>query len=594
MDKIRNFSIIAHVDHGKSTLSDKLIEFTHTVSLRDLKDQYLDNMDLERERGITIKLQTIRMEYKGYTLNLIDTPGHVDFSGEVDRSLMASDGALLLVDVMGGIEAQTLGNYLKAIDLNIPVIPILNKIDIDNADIEGSIDAIINILGFEREEIILSSGKTGLGIENILDSIIEKIPAPSGDINKSFRGFIFDSFFDEYRGVVLLVKILDGSVSISDKLYFSSNSTEITVLDLGYIKESFISEKNASVGEVVYIATGLKSIKDVVIKDTLVKDLSSKPLFKITEEKSMVFSSIYPLEASDIEKFRDSVEKLSINDASFSYTPISNSILGFGYRCGFLGLLHMDIIKERLLREYNIDIFVSFPSVEYKIVLKDTLQEVLISQAQDLLDLSLIDHIEEPFVKVDIIAPKIYFGVIMEFVLSKRGEFINSSFYNSSVNVERTLFNFDIPLSSVIYNFFDELKSITSGQASMDYSFSGFRISDIKRLDFLINHEIVDPLSILIHANEAEKESRKYVSKMKDIIPRKNFSIAIQASLDGKVIAREDVKPFRKDVTQKLYGGDPTRRMKLLEKQKKGKKKSLMFGRVEIPSDLFIQLYSKL
>ena len=362
MDKIRNFSIIAHVDHGKSTLSDKLIEFTHTVSLRDLKDQYLDNMDLERERGITIKLQTIRMEYKGYTLNLIDTPGHVDFSGEVDRSLMASDGALLLVDVMGGIEAQTLGNYLKAIDLNIPVIPILNKIDIDNADIEGSIDAIINILGFEREEIILSSGKTGLGIENILDSIIEKIPAPSGDINKSFRGFIFDSFFDEYRGVVLLVKILDGSVSISDKLYFSSNSTEITVLDLGYIKESFISEKNASVGEVVYIATGLKSIKDVVIKDTLVKDLSSKPLFKITEEKSMVFSSIYPLEASDIEKFRDSVEKLSINDASFSYTPISNSILGFGYRCGFLGLLHMDIIKERLLREYNIDIFVSFPS----------------------------------------------------------------------------------------------------------------------------------------------------------------------------------------------------------------------------------------
>lgn len=365
-------------------------------------------------------------------------------------------------------------------------------------------------------------------------------------------------------------------------------------MDLGYIKESFISEKNASVGEVVYIATGLKSIKDVVIKDTLVKDLSSKPLFKITEEKSMVFSSIYPLEASDIEKFRDSVEKLSINDASFSYTPISNSILGFGYRCGFLGLLHMDIIKERLLREYNIDIFVSFPSVEYKIVLKDTLQEVLISQAQDLLDLSLIDHIEEPFVKVDIIAPKIYFGVIMEFVLSKRGEFINSSFYNSSVNVERTLFNFDIPLSSVIYNFFDELKSITSGQASMDYSFSGFRISDIKRLDFLINHEIVDPLSILIHANEAEKESRKYVSKMKDIIPRKNFSIAIQASLDGKVIAREDVKPFRKDVTQKLYGGDPTRRMKLLEKQKKGKKKSLMFGRVEIPSDLFIQLYSKL
>ena len=594
MDKIRNFSIIAHVDHGKSTLSDKLIEFTHTVASRDLKDQYLDNMDLERERGITIKLQTIRMEYKGYTLNLIDTPGHVDFSGEVDRSLMASDGALLLVDVMGGIEAQTLGNYLKAIDLNIPVIPILNKVDIDNADIEGSIDAIVNILGFDREDIILSSGKTGIGIDKVLDAIIDKIPSPNGDINKNFRGFIFDSFFDEYRGVVLLVKILDGSVSISDKLYFSSNSTEITVLDLGYIKESFISEKTASVGEVVYIATGLKSIKDVVIKDTLVKDLASEPLFKITEEKSMVFSSIYPIEASDIEKFRDSVEKLSINDASFSYSPISNSILGFGYRCGFLGLLHMDIIKERLLREYNIDIFISFPSVEYKMVIKDTYKEVFISQAQDLLDIALIDHIEEPFVRVDIIAPKTYFGVIMEFVLSKRGEFINSSFYNSSVNVERTLFNFDIPLSSVIYNFFDELKSITSGQASMDYSFTGFRVSDIRRLDFLINHEAVDPLSILIHANEAERQAREYVSKMKDIIPRKNFAIAIQASLDGKVIAREDVKPFRKDVTQKLYGGDPTRRMKLLEKQKKGKKRSLMFGRVEIPSDLFIQLYSKL
>jgi GTP-binding protein LepA len=594
MDKIRNFSIIAHVDHGKSTLSDKLIEFTHTVSVRDLKDQYLDNMDLERERGITIKLQTIMMEYKGYRLNLIDTPGHVDFSGEVARSLMASDGALLLVDVMGGIEAQTLGNYLKALDLGIPVIPILNKVDIENIDIEKSIDSIVNILGFDKNEIILASGKSGIGIEKILDTIIEKIPAPSGDINKSFRGFIFDSFFDEYKGVVLLVKILDGSLKISDKIYFSSNAKEITVLDIGHIAGSFIPQKSVSVGEVVYIATGLKSIKDVVIKDTLVKDLKSEPLFPITEEKSMVFSSIYPIDSADIEKFRDSVEKLSINDASFNYTPCSNSILGFGYRCGFLGLLHMDIIKERLSREYNIDIFVSFPSVEYKMILKNTKEEVLISQAQDLIDESLIDSIEEPYVRIDIIVPKIYFGVIMEFVLSRRGEFINSSFYNSSINLERTLFNFDVPLSSVIYNFFDELKSISSGEASMDYSFVGFRKSDIKRLDFLINHELVDPLSILIHTQEAEREAKSYVSKMKDIIPRKNFSIAIQATLDGKIIAREDVKPFRKDVTQKLYGGDPTRRMKLLEKQKKGKKKSLMFGKVEIPSDLFIKLYSQL
>ncbi len=572
MDKIRNFSIIAHVDHGKSTLSDKLIEYTKTVEKRDLKEQFLDNMDLERERGITIKLQTIRMEYEGYTLNLIDTPGHVDFSGEVDRSLMASEGAILLIDVMGGIEAQTLGNYLKAVDLSIPVIPVLNKVDIEGADIEKSIKEISEVLGFSKDEIILASGKSGEGIEKILDTIIEKISAPSGNKDSDFRGFIFDSFFDDYRGVVLLVKIVDGKLKVSDKIFFYSNKVELTVLDLGYIKNGFIQSKEVSAGEVVFISTGLKSIKDVVIKDTLVSNLSSLPIYDLKEQKSMVFASLYPTDSSEVSKFREAIEKLSINDASFNYTPISSSVLGFGYRCGFLGLLHMDIIKERLSREYNIDIFVSFPSVEYKVNL-NTGEEVFISQALEYPDLSQVQSVEEPYVRLDIICQKNIFGKVIDFVTSKRGEFINSEFYNSSVNVERVILNFDIPLSSVIYNFFDDLKSITSGSASMDYYFIDYRKSDIKRLDFLINHEMIEPLSLLLHSSIIEKEARDYVEKMKEIIPRKNFSIAIQAYCDGKIIAREDVKPFRKDVTQKLYGGDPRRRMKLLEKQKKREEK---------------------
>ncbi len=593
MDKIRNFSIIAHVDHGKSTLSDTLIKLTNTVEKRDLKDQYLDNMDLERERGITIKLQTIRMEYKGYTLNLIDTPGHVDFSGEVSRSLMASDGALLLIDVMGGIEAQTLGNFLKAIDLGIPVIPVLNKVDIDGANIDKSIDEIVNILGFKKEEIIQTSGKTGFGGEKLLDTIIERIPSPQGSRDGNFRGFVFDAFFDDYRGVVLLVKVLDGKLTVPEKLYFASNKKEINILDVGVIKDTLIPKKEIFAGEVVYISTGLKNIKDVVVKDTLIKDLEDKPLYQVENEKSMVFSSIYPLDVSSVSKFREAVEKLSINDISFTYAPINNSILGFGYRCGFLGLLHMDIIKERLSREYDIDIFVSFPSVEYKVILQNN-QQYNISQAQDLPDLSLLDKIEEPYAKLDIVTSKSLFGKIMEFVLSKRGEFINSSFYNSSLGLERILLNFDIPLSSVIYNFFDELKSLTSGDASMDYYFSSYKESNIERLDFLINHEKIEPLSLLVHSSEIDKVAKEYTKKMVDIIPRRNFSIAIQAAVNGKIIAREDIKPFRKDVTQKLYGGDPTRRKKLLEKQKKGKKRSLMFGQIEIPSDLFIKLYSRL
>lgn len=592
MDKIRNFSIIAHVDHGKSTLSDKLIEYTKTVEKRDLKEQFLDNMDLERERGITIKLQTIRMEYEGYTLNLIDTPGHVDFSGEVDRSLMASEGAILLIDVMGGIEAQTLGNYLKAVDLSIPVIPVLNKVDIEGADIERSIKEISEVLGFREDEIILASGKSGEGIEKILDAIIKNIPPPSGNKDSDFRGFIFDSFFDDYRGVVLLVKIVDGKLKISDKIFFYSNKVELSVLDVGYIKNGFISSKEVSAGEVVFIATGLKSIKDVVIKDTLISNISSKPIYDLKDQKSMVFASLYPTDSSEVSKFREAIEKLSINDASFNYIPISSPVLGFGYRCGFLGLLHMDIVKERLSREYNIDIFVSFPSVEYKVNL-NTGEDVFISQALEYPDLSQIKSVEEPYVRLDIICQKDIFGKVIDFVTAKRGEFINSEFYNSSVNVERVILNFDIPLSSVIYNFFDDLKSITSGSASMDYYFIDYRKSDIKRLDFLINHEVIEPLSLLLHSSIIEKEARDYVEKMKEIIPRKNFSIAIQAYCDGKIIAREDVKPFRKDVTQKLYGGDPRRRMKLLEKQKKGKKRSLMFGAVEIPSDLFIKLYSR-
>ncbi len=590
--KIRNFSIIAHVDHGKSTLSDKLLEYTHTISKRDLKDQFLDNLELERERGITIKLQTIRMEYKGYTLNLIDTPGHVDFQGEVARSLKASDGAILLIDASGGIEAQTIGNYLQAIELNIPVIPVLNKVDIKGIDIDRVLAEIKAILGFNKEDIIFTSGKTGIGIDKLINAIIEKIPQPLCDVSKNFRGFVFDSFFDEYQGVILLVKVVDGILKKGDTIYFCSKKKPMQVLSLGYVRGKLDPQNEVHAGDVCFVTTGIKYVKDVVVQDTIVKNIQDKPIFEISKPKSMVFASIYPVDAADIDNFKDAVLKLSLNDYSLDVTPVTNEILGFGYKCGFLGLLHADVVKERLEIEYNVSIFMSIPSVEYHVTYSDY-TEADITSPTEISDFSKIINIKEPYVSMDIIASQQYFNKIVSFISSKRGVFINSTFsQNKSVNIERVIITINLPLSSLIFNFFDDLKSLTSGDASMDYSLIGFFDTEVVRVDFLVNHELIEPLSMLIHKDKALEVALQYCTKLKDLIPRTQFSIPIQASINGKIVAREDVKAFRKDVTQKLYGGDPTRRMKLLEKQKKGKKRTKRFGKVDIPSDVFIKLYT--
>ncbi|MHB8443555.1 MAG: translation elongation factor 4 [Patescibacteria group bacterium] len=600
--KIRNFSIIAHVDHGKSTLSDKLLEYTHTISKRDLKDQFLDNLELERERGITIKLQTIRMEYKGYILNLIDTPGHVDFQGEVARSLRASDGAILLIDASGGIEAQTIGNYLQAIELDIPVIPVLNKVDIKGIDIDKVLAEIKAILGFDREDIIFTSGKTGIGIEKLIDTIIEKIPPPSCDTSKdqdpmdqypkNFRGFVFDSFFDEYQGVILLVKVVDGILKKGDTIYFCSKKKAMQVLSLGYVRGKLDYQNEVHAGDVCFITTGIKYVKDVVVQDTIVKNITDKPVFEFSKPKSMVFASIYPVDAADIDNFKDAISKLALNDFSLDITPVTNEILGFGYKCGFLGLLHADVIKERLEMEYNVSIFMSIPSVEYHVTYNDNTEKEITSPTE-ISDFSKIINIKEPYVSMDIVASQKYFNKIVSFISSKRGVFINSTFsQNESVNIERVIITINLPLSSLIFNFFDDLKSLTSGDASMDYALIGFFDTDVVRVDFMVNHELIEPLAMLIHKDKAQEVALQYCSKLKDLIPRTQFSIPIQASINGKIVAREDVKAFRKDVTQKLYGGDPTRRMKLLEKQKKGKKRTKRFGKVDIPSDVFIKLYT--
>ncbi len=595
--KIRNFSIIAHVDHGKSTLSDKLLEYTNTISKRDLKDQFLDNLELERERGITIKLQTIRMEYKGYVLNLIDTPGHVDFQGEVARSLRASDGAILLIDASGGIEAQTIGNYLQAIELDIPVIPVLNKVDIKGIDIDKVLAEIKGILGFNREDIVFTSGKTGVGVEKLIDTIIEKIPPPKCDIlkdkdPKNFRGFVFDSFFDEYQGVILLVRVVDGILKKGDTIYFCSKKKAMQVLSLGYVRGKLDYQNEVHTGDVCFITTGIKYVKDVVVQDTIVKNITAKPIFEFAKPKSMVFASIYPTDAADIDNFKDAISKLALNDFSLDITPITNEILGFGYKCGFLGLLHADVIKERLEMEYNVSIFMSIPSVEYHVTYNDHTEEQITSPTE-ISDFSKIINIKEPYVSMDIVASQQYFNRIISFISSKRGIFINSTFSkDKSVNIERVIITINLPLSSLIFNFFDDLKSLTSGDASMDYSLIGFFDTEVSRVDFIVNHELIEPLAMLVHKDKALEIALLYCSKLKDLIPRTQFSIPIQASINGKIVAREDVKAFRKDVTQKLYGGDPTRRMKLLEKQKKGKKRTKRFGKVDIPSDVFIKLYT--
>ena len=588
-EKIRNFSIIAHIDHGKSTLADRILELTGAVSKRESKDQMLDNMDLERERGITIKLNAVKLNYKGYILNLIDTPGHVDFTYEVSRSLAACEGAILVVDAAQGIEAQSLANYYLALENDLTIIPVINKIDLPNADIEKRKEELKNIFGFEEDEIVLTSGKTGVGVDILLDKIIQNIPSPKSDINKPFKSLIFDSVFDSYKGVVIQTRVFDGKVKIGDKIKFkATNATyEVTYIGVNTPKEEKLNQLDA--GEVGFICASIKHISDVKIGDTIVLDGddSSLPLEGYKEIKPMVYSGIYPVDTNKYNDLKDALEKLKLNDASLKYEPETSKALGFGFRCGFLGLLHMDIIKERIEREFNIDIILTSPSAPYKIT-KTNNEVIQIDNPGLFLDRQFIKKVEEPYIKTNIFSPSEYVGPIMDLCQNKRGTFIDMNYIDKT----RVNIHYEIPLSEIVYDFFDKLKSYTKGYASFDYEFIGYKESDLVRLDILLNGEIVDAFSIITHKSSAYNKGKNMVEKLKEIIPNQLFEVPIQAVINGKVIARTNIKANRKNVLAKCYGGDISRKRKLLEKQKEGKKKMKMIGNVELPKEAFLSILS--
>lgn len=618
-NNIRNFCIIAHIDHGKSTLSDRMLEITNTVDKRKMHDQFMDTLDLEQERGITIKLQTARMNYKykneDFILNLIDTPGHVDFSYEVSRSLMACEGALLLVDAAQGVEAQTIANALKALEHDLTIIPVVNKIDLPNAQPDERAEEICEIFGFKRDEIIFTSGKTGQGVEALLEEIVKKVPPPKGDNSKPLSGLIFDSFYDNHKGVVVQVRIFDGSVAQSDfktkdKLKFIGTNIDIEPLEIGYLTPSLQRSDNLETGEVGYIATGRKDINSFRVGDTVT--LSSNPCDPLPGYKKvtpMIFAGLFPTDTNKQTEFREALEKLALNDASLQYTPESSQALGFGFRCGFLGLLHMEIVQERLEREYNIDLIITAPSVEYQVKvnskkwashfvqkedsqlpLKENILEI--KSAAELPDMSYIDYILEPIVNVEIITPETYIGDIMEICTDKRGIYLNTDYISSgkTSNLKRVILRFEMPLAEVVSDFFDRIKSQTHGYASLDYVFKEFRQSDIVKIDFLVLGEKVDALSILTEKSKANRIGQNIVKKLKDVIPKQHFQIPIQAGIGGKIIARENISAIRKNVTQGLYGGDFRRKMKHLERQKEGKKRMKSFGKVEIPQEAFLTI----
>ena len=587
-DKIRNFSIIAHIDHGKSTLADRILEITGAVTKREIKDQMLDSMDIERERGITIKLNAVKLNYKGYILHLIDTPGHVDFTYEVSRSLAACEGAILVVDATQGIEAQTLANLYLALENDLAIIPVINKIDLPNAEPEKRKKELHEVFGFDEDEIILTSGKTGEGVEELLDAIIDKIPSPKGDINKPLRGLIFDSVFDSYRGVVVQTRIVDGKIKVGDKIKFKSTGAVYDVTELG-VNTPKIEKLNELVsGDVGYLCASIKTISDVKIGDTIClgnDNVEALPGYK--EIKPMVYSGIYPVETNKYNDLRDALEKLKLNDASLSFEPETSKALGFGFRCGFLGLLHMDIIKERLEREFNLDIILTAPSVIYK-VLKTNGETIEIDNPSELPERQSISKIEEPYIRTNIFSPTDFIGSIMELCQNKRGNFINMDYIDKT----RVNIHYELPLSEIVYDFFDKLKSYTKGYASFDYEFIGYKESNLVKMDILLNGEIVDAFSVITHKDFAYSRGRATVEKLKEIIPRQLFEVPIQAFVNGKAIARCDIKANRKNVLAKCYGGDISRKRKLLEKQKEGKKKMKMIGSVELPPEAFISVLS--
>lgn len=590
MKNIRNFCIIAHIDHGKSTLADRLLEFTGTVAGKDMEAQVLDDMDLERERGITIKSHAIQMEYEldgeRYTLNLIDTPGHVDFSYEVSRSIAACEGALLVVDASQGIQAQTISNLYMAIDNNLEIIPVLNKCDLDSANPEEVSDQIVELLGCDHDDIIRASGKTGEGISEILRAIVERVPAPVGDPNAPLQALIFDSVFNPFRGIIAYFKIENGTIRTDDFVKFVATGKEYHADEIGVLKLDLSPKKELSAGNVGYIISGIKTSREVKVGDTIthVAKPCEQAIVGFQEVKPMVFAGVYPIETEDFENLRTSLEKLQLNDASLTFSPESSAALGFGFRCGFLGLLHMEIIQERLGREFDMDVITTVPNVSYKVYdKKGNMTEV--HNPSGLPDVTLIDKIEEPYIRASVITTPEYIGPIMTLCLSKRGELVRQDYISGGHRMELT---FDMPLGEIVIDFYDKLKSISKGYASFDYHIHGFRESKLVKLDILLNGESVDALSTLTHADNALTFGRRMCEKLKELIPRQQFDIAVQAAIGAKIIARETIKAVRKDVTAKCYGGDISRKRKLLEKQKKGKKRMKQIGSVEVPQKAFL------
>ena len=589
---IRNFSIIAHIDHGKSTIADRLIEYTGALTSREMEAQVLDSMDLERERGITIKAQAVRLEYVGkdgekYMINLIDTPGHVDFTYEVSRSLAACEGALLVVDAAQGIEAQTLANVYLALENNLEIIPVINKIDLPSADPENVKHEIEDVIGLDASEAVLASAKTGIGIEEILDAIIDKVPAPSGDVNAPLQALIFDSYFDAYKGVIAYVRVMDGNIKPGMKLKMMATDKTFEVTDVGIFKPSLINIDELGPGQVGFVAGSIKNVKDVRVGDTITSlhNPAQNQLPGYRKMNPMVYCGLYPVDSADYDALKDALEKLQLNDASLLFEPETSIALGFGFRCGFLGLLHMDVIQERLEREYNLTLITTAPSVIYKVYKTDG--EVLdIDNPSKLPTPQEIDHIDEPYVKATVIVPKDYVGTVMELSQEKRGEYQDMKYLDEN----RVMITYNIPLSEIIYDYFDRLKSSTRGYASLDYELIGYHTSILVKLDILLNGEAVDALSIIVHRDKAAQRGRLLAEKLKAIIPKQMFEIPIQAAIGNKVIARETVRAMRKDVLAKCYGGDISRKRKLLEKQKEGKKRMKQVGSVEIPQEAFMAI----
>jgi len=616
---IRNFCIIAHIDHGKSTLADRFLELTQTVEKRKMKAQLLDTMELEQERGITIKLQPAQMIYKDYILNLIDTPGHVDFTYEVSRSLACVEGAILLVDATQGIQAQTIANLYLALEQNLTIIPVINKIDLPNAEIEKTKLEIINLLGCEEDDILLCSAKTGDGVDPILAEVVKKVPAPIGQSNNPFRALIFDSFYDEYKGVIVYVRVFDGQLNKNDKVFMIASNANSEALEVGSLKPQLNPQNNLETGQIGYIVTGLKDVQKCRIGDTItLPKIKVEPLPGYKEVRPMVFAGIFCKEGNEFNKLREAINKLKLNDAALAFEPEHSAALGYGFRCGFLGLLHLEIFQERLKREFELNLIVTVPSVAYKVSLKsmalkkeleaklkskgdlitEKLEEnqVIIKSPIDLPEANFIERVEEPMITADIVTPKEFMGDIMQLVVEKRGEYVNTEYLLAEAERDqRVILHYKMPLSSILTDFYDKLKSLSSGYASLNYEFIGYQPTDVVRLDVLVAEEPVEALASLVYRDEAYKVGRHIVKTLKENLPKQWFVVKLQAAVGGKIIAAERLSALRKDVTAKLYGGDVTRKRKLLEKQKKGKKKmqALGAGKVDIPTETFLKILKK-